>query len=303
MRPSRSCLISRSSLSMLAAASSIFWKGMAIVCYPSVGASSQSIWSVWPRGKCCSTSSSRSLCVASPGTCDGFARCALRCRTNATTCSASRACSMENWRPSRQPIKNSEPECAKRAFCTACHPLLPPTGSGWSRVRAKALFDAVSQAMAQKSRSSSLVKLNSPPRDYFTPRRHLGDSYLSLLQFLLNHRRFMRRRRAERNGKSPCEIDDGTRLSTLARSAGPGTSTALASLIRGGWPPPEENTPRSGSRTGGNRTPVVTQNRQNLNHADDGYLASLIITNTATRRKSGLANPPGADSPPPMIRP
>ena len=87
---------------------------------------------------------------------------------------------------------------------------------GWSSLRAKiglklhALFAAVGQAMAQTPRSSSLVEnLNSRLRNYFTLRRHLGDSYLSLLQFFLNHRRFMRSRRAERNGKSPRELMTG----------------------------------------------------------------------------------------------
>jgi hypothetical protein len=56
-----------------------------------------------------------------------------------------------------------------------------------------ALFDAVGQAMERTPRSSSLVEnLNSRLRNYFTLRRHLGGSYLSLLQFFLNHRRFMR---------------------------------------------------------------------------------------------------------------
>ena len=64
--------------------------------------------------------------------------------------------------------------------------------------------------MAQTPRSSSLVEnLNSRLRNYFTLRRHLGGSYLSLLQFFLNHRCFMRSRRAERNGKSPRELMTG----------------------------------------------------------------------------------------------
>jgi hypothetical protein len=72
------------------------------------------------------------------------------------------------------------------------------------------LFDAVSQAMAQTPRSSSLVEnINSRLRNYFTLRRHLGGSYLGLLRFFLNNRRFMRSRRAERNGKSPRELMTG----------------------------------------------------------------------------------------------
>ena len=51
--------------------------------------------------------------------------------------------------------------------------------------------------------SSSLVEnLNSRLRDYFT----LGRSYLDLLRFFLNHRRFIRSQRAERTGHSPREL-------------------------------------------------------------------------------------------------
>ncbi len=87
---------------------------------------------------------------------------------------------------------------------------------GWNRLRATmgskfhALFDTVSRAMADTPRSSSLVEnLNSRLRTYFTLRRHLGGSYLDLLRFFLNHRRFMRSRRAERQGKSPRELMTG----------------------------------------------------------------------------------------------
>ncbi|MFL5332436.1 MAG: hypothetical protein ACJ8H8_04505, partial [Geminicoccaceae bacterium] len=97
---------------------------------------------------------------------------------------------------------------------------LPTTSSaywqGWNRLRARiggkfhALFAAVSRAMADTPRSSSLVEnLNSRLRTYFTLRRHLGGSYLDLLRYFLNHRRFMRSRRAERHGKSPRELMTG----------------------------------------------------------------------------------------------
>jgi len=92
----------------------------------------------------------------------------------------------------------------------------PAYWQGWNRLRATmggkfhALFDAVSRAMAHTPRSSSLVEnLNSRLRTYFTLRRHLGGSYLDLLRFFLNHRRFMRSRRAERHGKSPRELMTG----------------------------------------------------------------------------------------------
>ncbi len=71
-------------------------------------------------------------------------------------------------------------------------------------------FEAVTQAMAHTPRSSSPVEnLNSRLRTYLTLCRHLGGSYLDLLRFFLNHWRFMRSRRAERNGKSPRELMTG----------------------------------------------------------------------------------------------
>ena len=92
----------------------------------------------------------------------------------------------------------------------------PVYWQGWGQARAQlsgkfhALFAAVSRAMADTPRSSSLVEnLNSRLRTYFTLRRHLGGAYLDLLRFFLNHRRFMRSRHAERQGKSPREVLTG----------------------------------------------------------------------------------------------
>jgi len=92
----------------------------------------------------------------------------------------------------------------------------PAYWQGWSWLRAQiggkfhALFAAVRRAMADTPRSSSLVEnLNSRLRTYFTLRRHLGGSYLDLPRFFLNHRRFMRSRHAERQGKSPRELMTG----------------------------------------------------------------------------------------------
>jgi hypothetical protein len=92
----------------------------------------------------------------------------------------------------------------------------PAYWQGWSGLRARmggkfhVLFDAVRRAMAGTPRSSSLVEnLNSRLRTYFTLRRHLGGSYLDLLRFFLNHRRFLRSRHAERQGKSPRELMTG----------------------------------------------------------------------------------------------
>jgi hypothetical protein len=92
----------------------------------------------------------------------------------------------------------------------------PAYWQGWGRLRGvlgkafHVVFAAVSDAMRHTPRSSSLVEnLNSRLRNYFTLRRHLGAPYLELLRFFLNHRRFVRSRRAERQGKSPRELMTG----------------------------------------------------------------------------------------------
>jgi hypothetical protein len=72
------------------------------------------------------------------------------------------------------------------------------------------LLEAVIETMKQIPRASSLVEnLNSRLRNYFFLRRQLGESYLDLLQFFLNHRTFLRSRRPERVGKSPRELMTG----------------------------------------------------------------------------------------------
>jgi hypothetical protein len=84
--------------------------------------------------------------------------------------------------------------------------------------RAAALWRAVgeryhllAQAVAALARSvvraSSVVEnLNSRLRNYFFLRREVGPSFLTLLQFFLNHRRFLRSAHRERVGKSPAEL-------------------------------------------------------------------------------------------------
>jgi hypothetical protein len=82
------------------------------------------------------------------------------------------------------------------------------------RERLGSRYFAVSVAVAEVAehtiRASSVIEnLNSRLRNYFFLRRHLGPSYLALLQFFLNHRRFLRSRRPERVGKSPAELLNG----------------------------------------------------------------------------------------------
>jgi hypothetical protein len=72
------------------------------------------------------------------------------------------------------------------------------------------LMAAVSEALKTTPRASSMVEnLNSRLRNYFFLRRGLGDSYLSLLQYFLNHRGFLRSRVPERVGKSPQQLLTG----------------------------------------------------------------------------------------------
>jgi hypothetical protein len=72
------------------------------------------------------------------------------------------------------------------------------------------LMEAVTTAMKKTPRASSLVEnLNSRLRNYFFLRKTLGKSYLNLLQFFLNHHRFMRSDVSERVNKSPKELMTG----------------------------------------------------------------------------------------------
>ena len=71
-------------------------------------------------------------------------------------------------------------------------------------------FEVVMKAMADTPRCSSMVEnLSSRLRNYFTLRRKLGDKYLGLLQFFLNHRTFLRSRVPARVGKSPKQLMTG----------------------------------------------------------------------------------------------
>jgi len=94
--------------------------------------------------------------------------------------------------------------------------LEPDDPSRWSREAALrsqlgsrhlSLRVAAAEVARQTVRASSLVEnLNSRLRNYFFLRRHLGPDYLALLQFFLNHRRFVRSQRPERVGKSPAQL-------------------------------------------------------------------------------------------------
>jgi hypothetical protein len=72
------------------------------------------------------------------------------------------------------------------------------------------LRKAVAELLGQVVRASSVIEnLNSRLRNYFFLRRHLGEDYLALLQFFLNHRRFQRSEYPQRQAKSPAELLTG----------------------------------------------------------------------------------------------
>jgi hypothetical protein len=72
------------------------------------------------------------------------------------------------------------------------------------------LREAVAELLGQVVRASSVIEnLNSRLRSYFFLRRHLGGDSLALLQFFLNHRRFVRSAHGDRMGQSPAELLSG----------------------------------------------------------------------------------------------
>jgi hypothetical protein len=82
------------------------------------------------------------------------------------------------------------------------------------RARLRGQFYSLEQAVRalkkQVVRASSIIEnINSRLRSYFFLRRQLGSGYLELLQFFLNHRRFLRSEHAERVDKSPAELLTG----------------------------------------------------------------------------------------------
>jgi hypothetical protein len=110
------------------------------------------------------------------------------------------------------------PPPAVRTLCQ-CQKLDQNQPGYWQHIgRLKALLGrkfqaaqaAVVEAMDQTPRASSIIEnLNSRLRTYFFLRRQLGDGYLDLLRFFLNHHKFQRSENQERIGKSPAELLTG----------------------------------------------------------------------------------------------
>jgi hypothetical protein len=78
------------------------------------------------------------------------------------------------------------------------------------RGRYHPLSEAMTDLARSTVRASSVIEnLNSRLRNYFFLRRQLGPDYLTLLQFFLNHRRFLRSEHPERVDHSPAELLTG----------------------------------------------------------------------------------------------
>jgi len=78
------------------------------------------------------------------------------------------------------------------------------------RGRFHGLNAAIEDVVRQTVRASSVIEnLNSRLRNYFFLSRQLGPDYLTLLQFFLNHRRFLRSEHHDLVGKSPAELLTG----------------------------------------------------------------------------------------------
>jgi hypothetical protein len=99
------------------------------------------------------------------------------------------------------------------------HTLDPRSPRRWQqeaiwREQWRGRFHLIEQAVRDLSqrvvRASSIIEnLNSRLRSYFFLRRDVGSGYLELLQFFLNHRRFLRSEHPERVDQSPAELLTG----------------------------------------------------------------------------------------------
>ena len=106
---------------------------------------------------------------------------------------------------------------AREVLEVQCLPTRDPMR--WSRVatlrqtlrgRYHGVWADVRELSDRVVRASSLVEnLNSRLRTYFFLRRQLGKDYLTLLQFFLNHRRYLRSEDPSRVDKSPAELLTG----------------------------------------------------------------------------------------------
>lgn len=101
----------------------------------------------------------------------------------------------------------------------AVHELPPASPQRWQRdavlhrhlgERYHEVAGLVTELRAGVVRASSVVEnVNSRLRNYFFLRKAVGQGYLELLRFFLNHRRFLRSEHAGREGQSPAELLHG----------------------------------------------------------------------------------------------
>ena len=90
-------------------------------------------------------------------------------------------------------------------YASRCLPLQIELGKKYDDIQ-----DAVIAALSSTERTSSMVEnLNSRVKPYFFLRKEIGNGYLDLLKFYLNHTPFLRSENPKRAGKSPTELLTG----------------------------------------------------------------------------------------------
>ena len=174
----------------------------------------------WPARSrhplCARTTSSSPNCVPRAPAHTASARSSARLTNQRDDLWPSPPNSTRTWRPWPRSFNCRLPRCVRCS--TSGHSICiiprvgrvrPPCESN-SVSRFFAVSVAVTELADQTVRASSVIEnLNSRLRSYFFLRRHLGPDYLTLLQFFLNHHRFLRSERPERVGKSPSELMTG----------------------------------------------------------------------------------------------
>ncbi|MFA5690027.1 MAG: hypothetical protein WC959_12970 [Kiritimatiellales bacterium] len=112
---------------------------------------------------------------------------------------------------------NSDPSDMRRLFnqrikerASDQNPITDDLPCEQSDEKSDAAEQSVQKIIAGVVRASSIIEnINSRLRCYFFLRRQIGNGYLDLLRFFLNHRRFLRSEHPERVDKSPAELLSG----------------------------------------------------------------------------------------------
>jgi Transposase IS66 family len=110
------------------------------------------------------------------------------------------------WKMSEEKRRELALDSKRHVLITAFDNPFHPTGRR-SQIRRKS--NCAHSEAERFRRSLTVENLNSRLRTYFFLQRQLGTDYLTLLQFFLNHRRYLRSEHPGRIGKSPAELLTG----------------------------------------------------------------------------------------------